>query len=617
MTSSLSRSRSRRAPSHIAVRVAHAVLGGLVAVGWLVLPLAWAGADDAATVARSADVTAPDVAAPDNAATDDAATDDAATDDGTTTGDLVPPLVAVGAAGALAAYAYTRRRRRAMTRTTPGGDDPGLIPLHELDRQARKLLVDIDDCVRTGAEELRLAAARSAADAVEPYAYALTYAEAELAAAFRLRQHFDESGEGEGDGRGALEEIVARCRDAGRRLDAAAPGFDQLRALERNAAAALESAGTRFRELAARTPAAEVTLADLHERYAPAASLPVAGDVEQAKDRLAFTTLHLNQARQYADRGDSAKAAAHLRAAEGAVEQATALVNGVHRLAAELASAATALPVALAAVEAVLDTARGRPPTGGTGDTDGHRPDADRFPDPAVPDAGPDSGADTHTDTDTDTDTGAGTGTGTEAGAGTHAGARSGSHEGAADPVGAAAGSRSGPDSGELVGRFGRTEALLSGARHAMAAGPYDPLDVLRRVVEAGAALPEGGGGDVPGGRAHALLPARCALAGAADFIGTHRGAVGGEARTRLAEAERLLGPGATALSGVWRADELAREARRLAERDVRAYGNPAGGRGGAGAGGAVLGGILLGDGEGPVSYGGPHTRGRRAASFT
>lgn len=32
-----------------------------------------------------------------------------------------------------------------------------------------------------------------------------------------------------------------------------------------------------------------------------------------------------------------------------------------------------------------------------------------------------------------------------------------------------------------------------------------------------------------------------------------------------------------------------------------------------AGAGGAVLGGILLGDGEGPVSYGGPRTRGRRA----
>jgi hypothetical protein len=105
---------------------------------------------------------------------------------------------------------------------------------------------------------------------------------------------------------------------------------------------------------------------------------------------------------------------------------------------------------------------------------------------------------------------------------------------------------------------------------------------------------------------------------GAAGFIGTHRGAVGSEARTRLAEAARLLGSGAAPPAGVRRADELAREARRLAERDVRAYGNPAGGLGGAGAGGAVLGGVLLSDGDGgPVSYGGPRTRGRRSASFT
>ncbi|WP_405916206.1 hypothetical protein [Streptomyces sp. NBC_00728] len=533
MTSPLSRSRSRRAPSHIAVRVAHVALGGLVAVGWLVLPLAGAGADGPAAVARSTGVTAPPAAAPQQ---------------GTSTGDLVPPLVAVGAAGALAAYGYARRRRRATTRTTPGGG-PEPTPLHELDRQGRQLLVDIDDCVRVGAEELGLAADRSAGDAVEPYVYALRHAEAELATAFLLRQRLDEAeasgrGPAEDDSREVLEEIVARCQDAGRRLDAAAPGFDQLRALERNAAAALEAAETRFRDVTARTPAAEVTLADLHKRYAPATSLPVVGDVEQAKDRLVFTTFHLNQARQYADRGDGAKAAAHLRAAEGAVGQAADLVDGVDRLAAELASAAAELPAALTAVESVRNAARER--------------------------------------------------------------ARDTAH------------ARPSPASAVLVGQLGRTEALLCGVRQETAAGPYDPLDALRRVVGAAEGLAGAGGGDVPDGPAHALLPARSALLGAAGFIGTHRGAVGSEARTRLAEAARLLGSGAVPLAGVRRADELAREARRLAERDVRAYGNPAGGLGGAGAGGAVLGGVLLSDGDGgPVSYGGPRTRGRRSASFT
>ncbi|MFF8537174.1 hypothetical protein ACN6K9_001337 [Streptomyces sp. SAS_267] len=528
MTSPLSRSRSRRVPSHIAVRVAHAVLGGLVAMGWLVLPLARAGAEAPAVPAvpaRDAGVAAP------RAAT---------AQDGTTTGDLVPPLVAVGAAGALAAYGYGRRRRRAATRTTPGGT-PEVTPLPELDLRARRLLVETDDCVRVAAEELALAADRG--DAVEPYVYELRHAETGLAAAFRLRQRLDEEdtagadpAEGQDERRDVLEEIVARCQDAGQRLDAAAPGFDQIRALERNAVAALEAAETRFRDVAARIRAAEATITDLHERYAPAASLSVVGDAEQAKDRILFTTSHLNQARQYADRGDGAKAAAHLRAAEGALAQASALADGVDRLARDLDSAAAGLPAAVTAAQSEWNAARSLPPD-----------------------------------------------------------ARAG-----------------------LVGRLGHAEALLSAVRHETAAGPHDPLDALRRVTEAAASLAGAVGGDVPEGTGHALVPARSALAGATCFVGTHRGAVGSEARTRLAEARRLLGPGSVPLAEVLRADGLAREARRLAERDVRAYGNPSGGRGGAGAGGAVLGGILLSDGEGgPMSYGGPRTRGRRGAFFT
>jgi hypothetical protein len=77
----------------------------------------------------------------------------------------------------------------------------------------------------------------------------------------------------------------------------------------------------------------------------------------------------------------------------------------------------------------------------------------------------------------------------------------------------------------------------------------------------------------------------------------------------------------ADALADAREADAFAREARRLAERDVRAYGTPYGE--GLWTGGAVLGGILLdthrrgerpghpGDG-GPASFGGPGTRGRR-----
>ncbi|MFD6922764.1 TPM domain-containing protein [Streptomyces sp. NPDC059944] len=516
--------------------MAHAVLGGLVAVGWLVLPLTRGegggrgdGVENGATVTvtRSEGVTAP------AAASSEAV--------GATTGDLVPPLVAAGAAGALAAHTYGRRRRRATTRTTPGGSGNRLIPLPELDLQARQLLVDVDNCVRASAEELGFAAAQAPADAVAPYREALARAEGELRTAFRLRRRLDDTDtapDGD-DRRESLEEIVARCRDAGRRLDAAAPGFDQLRALERETPAAVEGAETRFRELAARTPATEGVLAGLHERYAPTASYPVAGDVEQAKDRLVFATLRLNQARQCADRGEGTKAAASLRAAEAAVAQAGDLLDGVDRRSAELATTAARLPAALASAETARGAVHGRPPT-------------DRSAEPF--------------------------------------------------PVGGDA-------------RLTRAEALLAGVRREMASGPYDPPDALRRVVEAGTLLPEAGAAEVPGLRDYALLSARGALTSATGFIGTHRGAVGSTARTWLAEAERLLGPDSSTLAETRRADALAQEARRLAERDVRAYGTPSGGDAGAGTGGAVLGGILLGDGGGPVSYGGPRTRGRRPTS--
>ncbi|MCX5351746.1 hypothetical protein FNV64_35905 [Streptomyces sp. S1A1-7] len=512
MTSPLSRSRSRRATSHIAVRVAHAVLGGLLAVGWLLLPVARAGADEVR---------------------------DAPGRGGTSTGDLVLPLVAVVAAGALAAYSYVRRTRRARTRTTPGGGTPHPVPFAELDRRAGRLLVEIDDCVRGSTEELGRAADRFGEEDVAPYTKALAFARSELTASFRLWQRLDDTLTDDSlVRRQLLEEIVARCTEAGRRLDAEAPGFDLLRALERTLPAALESAEARFRELTARTPAAEATLTELRERYAPSASLSVAGNVEQAKDRLVFATTRLDRSRQSLDRGEGARATAHLRAAEAAVDQADLFVAGIDRLASELSSATALLPGALRDADTELVTARGLPAVGA------------------------------------------------------------------------------------LPGRITHAASAVADVRRDITGGvrPYDPLGALRRLADAGTPLLAED--RVPVDRTlldrafldHALLVARSVVALASDFVTTHRGAVGVEARTRLSEAERHLALAPRTLVDVRCADGLALEAQQLAERDVRAYGNPYAGPEGAGVGGAVLGGILLDDTPGApaASFGGPRTRGRR-----
>ena len=117
------------------------------------------------------------------------------------------------------------------------------------------------------------------------------------------------------------------------------------------------------------------------------------------------------------------------------------------------------------------------------------------------------------------------------------------------------------------------------------------------------------------------MLTAQSTIAAAADFISTRRGAVGPEARTRLAEAQRHLDVAVdqgrddpvTALREAHRATTLAQSALDRAQDDVSTwsggYGGGPGGfggygggyprRGGVDLGSLVLGGILLGGGRG------------------
>lgn len=441
------------------MRLAHGMSGGLMAVGWLVLPMEMAGVDHSVPPIRAEQFVAASASAPGGATPDDG---------GTSTGDLVLPVVAVAAAGLLAVYTHVRRQRRMRTRTTPGGVSVGAASVEELEARARRSLVETDDSVRTSAEELRAVAAQLGDVAVRPFRAALEYAESELAAAFRLRHRLDDSVAGGGtDTRETLEEIVARCAEAGRRLDAEAAAFDQTRSLERHAPAVLEQTEARFRELTVRASAADTTLAGLHKRYAPSAAVPVAGHAEQAKDRLVFATSSLNRARQALDRGETEWAVVLLRAAEGAVDQAAAFVDGVARLAAELGAAAERLPAAVAGTETGLAAARGR----------------------------------------------------TDGGAGARA---------------------------DLPGRIARGEAVVAEVRREMSTGVYDPIGALRRIEQAHAGVDAARHHEPDDDEALARLDrsrltARSATAATSDYVTTHRGAVGYEARTLLAEAVRRL----------------------------------------------------------------------------
>ncbi|MFE0522275.1 hypothetical protein [Streptomyces sp. NPDC058954] len=431
MTSSLIRGRPRRAtPSHISVRVVHTLVGGLAGVVWLVLP--------GMTINAAAPV-------PDTRAHPPAASASGAARDETSATDLVLPLAVVGAVGILAGYGYVRRTRRSRTRTTPAGGDlaPAALPdTSELDGRTRALLAEADDRVRAAREELGFAGERAGAEAIAPFARALESAEAELSAAFRMRQRYDDGVPDDDTARRhTLAGIVGRCTEAVRRLDAEREAFDRLRALESDGLGpALEIAEARFRDLTGRTAAAEATVADLTGRHGRTATASVTGHVEQAKDRLVSATTRLNQARQSSDLGEAEQAAQHLRTAEEDIALAASLVTGIDRLDSALTSAASLVPAALTGAEAALAGRR----------------------DPAA-------------------------------------------------------------------------DRMLAAVREDLTGGPYDPLDALRQIVRAVGAPPDGVLSTA------AWLVARASVTTADDFVTTHRGLVGAEARTRLAEARRLL----------------------------------------------------------------------------
>ncbi|WP_189518572.1 TPM domain-containing protein [Streptomyces sindenensis] len=555
----------------------------------------WAGAaigaaDGYASVLAGRPVTAP-------AITPGPADPGAGGSDSTGARDFILPVAVVAGVGAVGVYAYARRRRRTTTRTTPaatgwgrgvgaGGAPEPPTPLPELDAQAKQVLVDTDDAVRTSEEELGFATAQFGEEAAKPFTAAVARAKDELTQSFRLRQQLDDAfPEDDATRRRMLDEILRRCASANDGLDTVSEDFDRLRALERTAPQALAAVDATHRELAGRVAAAESGVAGLRERYGEGAAAPVAADVEQAEDRLVFAGSAVGEARTAVEGGENSRAAVYIRAAEGAVGQAGTLLDSVDRRAAELGEAARRLPAAL---------------------------------------------------TETETDL--------------------------ADAGGLLEGTAEGASTADLRGRVARAEAVRADVRGAMAAGPYDPIDALRRVEEADAALDEAlaGARDQERGTAkarslldQAMLTARSAIGAAADYVTTNRGAVGSQARTRLAEAqrrwERARELSATdargALAEARQADALAGQAMALAEQDVRGFRSR---QGPGGTGGAVLGGIILGGlfggggrgggmgggmgggfgggfgggrsggfGGGPGSFGGGRTRGRRGGGGT
>lgn len=179
-----------------------------------------------------------------------------------------------------------------------------------------------------------------------------------------------------------------------------------------------------------------------------------------------------------------------------------------------------------------------------------------------------------------------------------------------------------GDPQGTIAGAIAGTEQTVADVKAKLAAGRINPLEIAQRLDQANRSID----GVLQGVRdqrlqvqraqsalQQALLSAKARVSACEDFITARRGAVGAEARTRLAEAGRLAvqaeataaADPVAALAQAQRAAQLADEATALAQRDVGGFAPDTGGLGGlfgggggrgggSGAMGAILGGILI-----------------------
>ena len=197
-----------------------------------------------------------------------------------------------------------------------------------------------------------------------------------------------------------------------------------------------------------------------------------------------------------------------------------------------------------------------------------------------------------------------------------------------ADLARAKAAAAGAPPDADVARRLAEAEQLLSEARTALdppkpdVTGAYDKArraDELADAVEKGIRSAREQQARDTARLEAGLRAAQMAVTRASDYVSGHRGGIGTEARTRLAEAARHLGQAVTlgptdpagALAEADSATRLAAEAQTLAEQDYGQWDDPFRGAGGAGGGGrggsdmagAIIGGII----GGLLSGGGRH----------
>ena len=248
---------------------------------------------------------------------------------------LVIGGVVVAGIGTIA-IAGAVRRRRAKRKVL----DAAAADIKTLELRAGKLLVGLDDALKTSEQELGFAQAQFGDDQIRDFRAALTDAKATAKQAFEIQHKLDDAfPETPEQYRAMTLQLIELAERADATLDAQADSFEKLRRLDRNAPQVLDEIAKEQEGLAARIETAENVLAGITAQH-PKADLDHLADVPaQARKLTGFAATAVEKARAELakPKGDAAVA---VRAAQQAVGQVGQLLASIDTAAVDLATRA-------------------------------------------------------------------------------------------------------------------------------------------------------------------------------------------------------------------------------------------------------------------------------------
>jgi len=249
---------------------------------------------------------------------------------------LVLPLLTIGAGIALVWWGWQWLRGRAAESGAPGAAAEPAKSIDELSREANSLLLETDEDLRQNEQELGFAEAQFGSAEAEPFRRVLVEARASLREAFSIRQLLDDAEpETPPEQRQMLGEIIERCQRAQAVMAEQREHFQELRNLERDAPQLLARLPGEVTNVERQVGDAERQL-ELIAAGAPASAEAVAGNIPEARKRLAAARELIDAGQAAVGQTDLSTAAVSVRAAQEAVAEAGQLAEAIAHAATQL-----------------------------------------------------------------------------------------------------------------------------------------------------------------------------------------------------------------------------------------------------------------------------------------